>query len=59
MALENWENTLDQLYKNYAKKCKKISKEIIQLSHMETTIRMFEVRFNDETEKLRLREESI
>lgn len=59
MALENWENTLDQLYKNYAKKCKKINKEIIQLSHMETTIRMFELQFNDETEKLRMKEKTI
>ena len=58
MTLENWENTLDQIYKNYAKKCKKINKEIVQLSHMETTIRMFELRFNDVKRKLRMKEKT-
>ena len=59
MALENWEDTLNQIYHNYAMQCLKINREIKKLNHMEITIRTFELRYNDETDKLRNKEKSI
>ena len=59
MGLENWENTLNQIYRNYKNQCKKINREIEKLKNMEITIRTFELRYNDETNKLQKREKSI
>ena len=57
--IHNWENTLNQLYQNYEKQCKKINREIMKLNHMEITIKTFEIHYNDETEKLRKKELTI
>ncbi|MBA7493357.1 hypothetical protein ES702_03915 [subsurface metagenome] len=49
--LENWENTLDQLDKNYLRACQKMGKQLNNLKHMENTIRVIEEHIQKLVEK--------
>jgi ABC-type Fe3+-citrate transport system substrate-binding protein len=55
----NIDDTLNQLYSNYANQCKKIAKEVWKLKQMEITIATFELHINDVSEKLRMKEKTL
>jgi len=40
--LENWENTLDQLNRNYIRECRKMGNQLNNLKQMEDTIMVIE-----------------